>query len=297
MNDKPIAVRTRELLGQYGIMLKKSLGQNFLTDLHVLDKIIRAAELTEKSGVLEIGPGMGALTDRLADHAYKVVAIEIDGRLVPILKELFKSRPHVEIVHGDALTVDFSKIITEHLSGSDSLHVVANLPYYVTSPILVRLLEERLPLKNMVIMVQKEVAERLAAKPGTKDYSSLSVLVQYYAETSMVARVPSHVFVPRPQVDSAVAKLTLRREPMVQVSDESLFFKVVRAAFNQRRKTLVNALHSQLFAHVSKLEVEAWLQKANIDPKRRGETLNLQEFATLTDVMVEEGAAQTRNDV
>lgn len=297
MSDKPIASKTRELLGQHGIRLKKSLGQNFLTDLHVLDKIIRAAELTENSGVLEIGPGMGALTERLADHTYKVVAIEIDDRLIPILKELFKNRPNVEIVHGDALTIDFSRLITEHLSGLSSLHLVANLPYYVTSPILVRVLEQRLPLKNLVVMVQKEVADRLTAQPGTKDYGSLTIFVQYYAEASMVARVPSHVFVPRPQVDSAVVKLTLRTEPKVNVPNESLFFQIVRAAFHQRRKTLLNALHAQLFPHASKSDVETWLQKANIDPKRRGETLSLQEFAIITHVMNQVGAAQTRIDV
>jgi 16S rRNA (adenine1518-N6/adenine1519-N6)-dimethyltransferase len=297
MSDKPIASKTRELLGQHGIRLKKSLGQNFLTDLNVLDKIIRAAELTESSGVIEIGPGMGALTERLADHSKKVVAIEIDQRLIPVLKELFKNHPHVEIVQGDALTIDFSRLIHEHLSGLSSLHLVANLPYYVTSPILIRVLELQLPLKNLVVMVQKEVADRLTAQPGTKDYGSLTVFVQYYAKASMVAKVPSHVFVPRPQVDSAVVKMTLHPKPIVDVSNESLFFQIVRAAFHQRRKTLLNALHSQVLAHMSKAEIETWIQKANIDPKRRGETLSLQEFAILTQVMDQQGAAQTRIDV
>lgn len=294
MNDRLIASKTRELLSQYGIRLKKSLGQNFLTDLHVLEKIVRAAMLTEQSGVIEIGPGIGALTERLADHAHKVVAIEIDQRLIPILKELFKNRPHVEIVHGDALTVDFSKLITEHLSGTSSLHLVANLPYYVTSPILTRVLELRLPLENLVVMVQKEVADRLLAQPGTKDYGSLTIFVRYFAEATMVAKVPSHVFVPRPQVDSAVVKLTPHLEPKVKVSNEALFFKIVRAAFHQRRKTLLNALYTQLYPHLSKSEIENWLQKANIHPKRRGETLSLQEFAILTNVMDQVTAAQTK---
>lgn len=294
MNDRLIASKTRELLSQYGIRLKKSLGQNFLTDLHVLEKIVRAAMLTEQSGVIEIGPGIGALTERLADHAHKVVAIEIDQRLIPILKELFKNRPHVEIVHGDALTVDFSKLITEHLSGTSSLHLVANLPYYVTSPILTRVLELRLPLENLVVMVQKEVADRLIAQPGTKDYGSLTIFVRYFAEATMVAKVPSHVFVPRPQVDSAVVKLTPHLEPKVKVSNEALFFKIVRAAFHQRRKTLLNALYTQLYPHLSKSEIENWLQKANIHPKRRGETLSLQEFAILTNVMDQVTAAQTK---
>lgn len=282
MNHKPISARTREILSQHGIMLKKSLGQNFLTDMHVLDKIMGAAELTEKSGVLEIGPGIGALTERLAEVAHKVVAIEIDQRLVPVLNQLFSTHPQVEIIYGDALQVNLQEIVAGHFLEAETIHVVANLPYYVTSPILVRLLEERLPLKNIVIMIQKEVADRLTASPGTKDYSSLSVLVQYFAKAEDVARVPSHVFVPRPQVDSSVVRLTLRRKPAVQVENESLFFKVVRAAFAQRRKTLLNTLHANLLSSYQKEEVQSWLHEAGIDPKRRGETLNLQEFANLT---------------
>ncbi|PRZ13215.1 16S rRNA (adenine1518-N6/adenine1519-N6)-dimethyltransferase [Laceyella sediminis] len=285
MNHKPISARTRELLNAYGLKLKKSLGQNFLTDSHVLNKIIRAAELNKDSGVIEIGPGIGALTERLAEQAGKVVAVELDQRLVPVLKELFQHQPHVEIIHGDALEVDLGAVIQEHMRDMKTLHVVANLPYYVTSPILIRLLTERYPLTNIVIMIQKEVADRLAAKPGTKDYSSLSVLVQYFAEAEEVAKVPSHVFVPRPQVDSAVARLTLRERPAVEVKNEGLFFKIVRASFAQRRKTLLNTLHATLFARVDKHQVEAWLNEAGIDPKRRGETLNLEEFATLVEVI------------
>jgi 16S rRNA (adenine1518-N6/adenine1519-N6)-dimethyltransferase len=285
MNHKPISARTRELLNAYGLKLKKSLGQNFLTDSHVLNKIIRAAELNKDSGVIEIGPGIGALTERLAEQAGKVVAVELDQRLVPVLKELFQHQPHVEIIHGDALEVDLGAVIQEHMRDMKTLHVVANLPYYVTSPILIRLLTERYPLTNIVIMIQKEVADRLAAKPGTKDYSSLSVLVQYFAEAEEVAKVPSHVFVPRPQVDSAVARLTLRERPAVEVKNEELFFKIVRASFAQRRKTLLNTLHATLFARVDKHQVEAWLNEAGIDPKRRGETLNLEEFATLVEVI------------
>jgi 16S rRNA (adenine1518-N6/adenine1519-N6)-dimethyltransferase len=183
------------------------------------------------------------------------------------------------------LEVDLGAVIQEYMRDMKTLHVVANLPYYVTSPILIRLLTERYPLTNIVIMIQKEVADRLAAKPGTKDYSSLSVLVQYFAEAEEVAKVPSHVFVPRPQVDSAVARLTLRERPAVEVKNEELFFKIVRASFAQRRKTLLNTLHATLFARVNKQQVEAWLNEAGIDPKRRGETLNLEEFATLVDVI------------
>ncbi|WP_370589222.1 16S rRNA (adenine(1518)-N(6)/adenine(1519)-N(6))-dimethyltransferase RsmA [Thermoactinomyces sp. CICC 10521] len=297
MTQKPISVRTRDILNQYGIILKKSLGQNFLTDSHVLDKIIRAADLTPDSGVIEIGPGIGALTERIADQAKKVVAVEIDGRLVPVLKDLFQTRPQVEIVHGDALTVDLHALVDEYFQEVNSLHVVANLPYYVTSPIVIRLLTERLPLKNIVIMIQKEVADRMTAKPGTKDYSSLSVLVQYFAEAKEVARVPSHVFVPRPQVDSAVACLTIRDQPAVEVGNQSLFFKIVRAAFAQRRKTLLNSLHANLLTSLDKAEVERLLREADIDPKRRGETLDLAEYARLTEVIDAKADTNLRLDV
>lgn len=285
MKERPISSRTRGLLGQYGIQLKKSLGQNFLTDPHVLDKIIRAASLTEKSGVIEIGPGIGALTERLAEIAQKVVAIEIDGRLIPVLRKLFENEPRVEIINDDALKVDLKKVINEHFQEADTIHVVANLPYYVTSPILVHLLEQRLPFANIVIMIQKEVADRLKASPGTKDYSSLSVLVQYYAEVKTVAQVPGHVFIPKPQVDSSVICLTLREKPKVKVINEHEFFKIVRAAFAKRRKTLLNSLHSDLLSAISKKEAERWILEAGIDPKRRGETLDLQEFAALTEVI------------
>lgn len=285
MKEKSISVRTKKLLSEYKIQLKKSLGQNFLTDPHVLDKIIHAASLTKESGVIEIGPGIGALTERLAQTARKVVAIEIDQRLIPVLEKLFQNDDNVEIINGDALTVNLKQVVAEHFRDTGSLHVVANLPYYVTSPILVRLLQEQLPLTNIVIMIQKEVADRLKATPGTKDYSSLSVLVQYYADVKEVGRVPSHVFVPRPQVDSAVVCLTLKKEPKVQVPDEQAFFKMVRAAFNQRRKTLLNSLHSHLLSSVSKEEVERWMHEAGIDPKRRAETLNLEEFVVLAEVI------------
>lgn len=285
MNHKPISLRTRDILAQYGIHLKKSLGQNFLTDPFVLDKIVGASQLTERSGVLEIGPGIGALTERLAEVAAKVVAVELDQRLVPVLRQLFQGQDHVEIIHGDATTIDLTRIFDQHFQDVDSIHVVANLPYYVTSPIIIRLLEARLPLTNIVIMIQKEVADRLGAKPGTKDYGSLSVFVQYFAEAETVARVPSHVFVPRPQVDSAVTRLTLRPKPAVDVQNEELFFKVVRAAFAQRRKTLLNTLHARLLSSFTKEEVQQWLLEAEIDPKRRGETLDLAEFANLTQVI------------
>ncbi len=285
MKERPISSRTRELLNQYGIQLKKSLGQNFLIDSNVLDKIIQAASLNEKSGVIEIGPGIGALTERLAEIAQKVVAIEIDSRFIPILEKLFENESRVEIINGDALKVDLNNIINEHFQEASTLHVVANLPYYVTSPILVHLLEQRLPFSNIVIMIQKEVADRLKASPGSKDYSSLSVLVQYYAEVKEAVHVSSHVFIPRPQVDSSVVCLTLREKPKVRVINEHAYFKIVRAAFAKRRKTLLNSLHSNLLSAFSKKEAEKWILEAGIDPKRRGETLDLQEFAALTEVI------------
>lgn len=283
MSRRTISQNTRQILAQYKLSLKKSLGQNFLTDDRILERIVEAADLDENAGVIEIGPGIGALTERLSDRAKKVVAVELDQRLVPVLREIFQKRSNIEIIHGDALQVDFHKIISDNFGECNSIHVVANLPYYVTSPILIRLLEEKLSLQNIVIMIQKEVADRLVAKPGTKDYSSLSVLVQYYTETSMVTKVPSHVFVPRPNVDSAVVRLTRRATPAVEVSNEGLFFKVVRASFAQRRKTLLNTLHSNLFSHLAKAEVEQLLTQTGIDPKRRGETLHLTEFAALTE--------------
>lgn len=286
MRSKTISQNTRQILNQYNLTLKKSLGQNFLTDDHVLNKIVSAADLTNQSGVIEIGPGIGALTERISERAGKVVAVELDQRLVPVLGDIFKDNNKILVKHGDALKVDFHEIIREDLGECNSIHVVANLPYYVTSPILVRLLEERLPLQNIVIMIQKEVADRLAATPGTKDYGSLSVLVQYYTEPSIVTRVPSHVFVPRPNVDSAVVKLAVRSEPAIEVVNESLFFQVVRASFAQRRKTLLNTLHSNLLTQYSKQDIENLLLKIEIDPKRRGETLNLQEFARLTEAVL-----------
>jgi 16S rRNA (adenine1518-N6/adenine1519-N6)-dimethyltransferase len=283
MNHKPISAQTRALLSQHGIPLKKSLGQNFLTDMPILNKIVAAAQLTKNSAVLEIGAGLGALTERLAAEVKKVVAIEIDPRLIPVLQQLFAAHANVQVLHGDALQVDLAEILQQHLQEADTIHVVANLPYYVASPILIRLLEERLPWHNIVIMVQKEVADRLVAKPGTKDYSSFTVLVQYFAAVEVVTLVPSHVFVPRPKVDSTVLKLTPRERPPVDVANEALFFKVVRASFAQRRKTLLNALHFHLLSAYRKKEVEAWLWNKAIDPKRRGETLHLQEFATLAN--------------
>lgn len=272
-------------MADHNLSLKKSLGQHFLVDERVLDRIIDAAELDGSTGVLEIGPGMGALTERLADRAGWVLAVEIDGRLIPILRELFVDRPRVTVVHGDALQVDLKALMDRHLGSAERFSVVANLPYYATSPILMRLLEERLPLDRIVVMLQKEVAERIMAEPGTKEYGSLSVAVRYFAEVFRVCGVPRNCFVPRPQVDSAVIGLRIRREPLVSVRNEPLFFRMVRAAFSQRRKTLANALSSSLFGGKRKAELENLLKEIGIDPNRRGETLTLEEFAQVSDIL------------
>ncbi|QKG83071.1 16S rRNA (adenine(1518)-N(6)/adenine(1519)-N(6))-dimethyltransferase RsmA [Kroppenstedtia pulmonis] len=285
MANYGIAGKTRELLRRHGLRLKKSLGQHFLTDSHILDQIIHAAELGPGVGVLEIGPGVGALTERLAAGAGAVAAVELDDRLVPVLQELFVRDSHVRIIHGDAMKLNLHEIIREHFSDCSSRSVVANLPYYVTTPILMRLLEERLPLDRIVIMIQKEVAERLTAQPGTKDYGSITVTTQYYSQPEWITRVPKHVFVPRPQVESAVIRLHVRKEPPVEVADEVLFFQVIRAAFGQRRKTLLNALSAKLFKGKGKQEVGNWIELAGIDPQRRGETLSLEEFAHLANIL------------
>lgn len=272
--------RTQQILKKYGFTFKKSLGQNFLIDQNILDKIVDAVQLTETSGVLEIGPGIGALTEKLAERAGKVVAVELDDRLLPILQENFAARSHVEIVHGDILKLDLHALIEERFAGCTSLHVAANLPYYITTPILMKLLEEKLPYRNIVVMIQREVAERMTASPGGKEYGSLSIAVQYYCQPEMVTIVPRTVFIPQPNVDSAVIRLNIRDEPPVQVSDESLFFKMIRASFAHRRKTINNNL-SALVDKQDKARLSDVIRQSGIDPSRRAETLSIEEFAQL----------------
>jgi len=280
--------RTQEIIRKYGFSFKKSLGQNFLIDQNILRKIVGAAELDRSQGALEIGPGIGALTQHLAETAGKVVAVEIDQRLLPILAEVLGSYDNVQVVHGDVLKLDLAELLRERFAGLSGVSVVANLPYYVTTPILMKLLEEKLPLRNIVVMIQKEVAERMAAKPGGKDYGSLSVAVQYYCEPELVCTVPHTVFIPQPNVDSAVIRLAVREEPPVAVRDERLFFRVVQASFAQRRKTIANNLTA--FAGKERREALGPLLAAcGIDPVRRGETLTLEEFARLSDAIEEAG--------
>ncbi|MDQ8737447.1 16S rRNA (adenine(1518)-N(6)/adenine(1519)-N(6))-dimethyltransferase RsmA [Paenibacillus sp. LHD-38] len=280
--------RTKEIIAKYGFSFKKSLGQNFLIDQNILNNIVAAAELDETKGALEIGPGIGALTQRLAQAAGKVTAVEIDNRLIPILKDVLADEAHTTVIHGDVLKLDLKQLFAEQFADVSGVSVVANLPYYVTTPILMKLLEEKLPLEHIVVMIQKEVAERMAAKPGGKEYGSLSVAVQYYCVPKVVCMVPHTVFIPQPNVDSAVIKLSLRDKPAVDVPDEDHFFRVVQASFAQRRKTLAN----NLTAFVGKERREAlteMLLKNDIDPIRRGETLSLEEFARISRSMLEAG--------
>ncbi len=280
--------RTKEIIAKYGFSFKKSLGQNFLIDQNILNNIVAAAELDETKGALEIGPGIGALTQRLAEAAGKVTAVEIDNRLIPILRDVLADERHTTVIHGDVLKLDLKQLFEEQFAGVSGVSVVANLPYYVTTPILMKLLEEKLPLEHIVVMIQKEVAERMAAKPGGKEYGSLSIAVQYYCVPKVVCTVPHTVFIPQPNVDSAVIKLSLRDKPAVDVPDEDHFFRVVQASFAQRRKTLAN----NLTAFVGKDRREALtelLLKNEIDPTRRGETLSLEEFARISRSMLEAG--------
>lgn len=279
---------TQQILKKYGFTFKKSLGQNFLIDQNILHKIVAAAEMNDSSGVLEIGPGIGALTQKLAEQAGKVVAVEIDNRLIPILRELFQEQQHVDIVHGDVLKLDLRELVRDRFADCTSIHVVANLPYYVTTPIIMGLLEQHLPLQNIVVMIQKEVAERMAAVPGGKDYGSLSIAVQYYCKPELVMTVPPTVFIPQPNVDSAVVRLDVRREPPVQVHDEAFFFRVVKAAFAHRRKTIYNNL-AAFFGKQAKKLVADVLEQCGIDPGLRGESLSLEMFALLGNGLHEAG--------
>ncbi|HWJ79285.1 MAG TPA: 16S rRNA (adenine(1518)-N(6)/adenine(1519)-N(6))-dimethyltransferase RsmA, partial [Niallia sp.] len=273
--DIATPARTKAILDKYGFSFKKSLGQNFLIDTNILRNIVDYAELTEESGAIEVGPGIGALTEQLAKRSKKVVAFEIDQRLLPILDDTLSPYPHTKIIHQDILKANVKEMIDQEFQGIKDIMLVANLPYYVTTPIIMKILEEKLPLRGIVVMLQKEVAERISAKPGTKEYGSLSIAIQYYTKAEVVMIVPKTVFVPQPNVDSAVIRLTIRDTPTVTVKNEEFFFKVTRASFAQRRKTILNNLSSQLENGKEKKEqiIEA-LKEADIDPSRRGESLS-----------------------
>src|SRR5690625_577915 len=289
MSNKRIATpsRTKEILKKHNFFFKKSLGQNFLVDSNILEKMVEKSGITKESGVIEIGPGIGALTEELALSAKKVLAFEIDDRLLPILADTLAPYNNVKVVHEDILEAKVEERIAEEFADITDLHIVANLPYYITTPILFTLLEKDLPITSITIMIQKEVAERMAAKPGTKDYGSLTIAVQYYTRPEVIMEVPKRVFMPEPNVISAVLKLTKREKRLVQVEDERYFFTIVRASFAHRRKTLRNNLIGDHKGRLSKGAIDGVLSRANIDGIRRGESLSIEEFGRLSDGLFE----------
>lgn len=274
--------RTIEVLQKYEFVFQKKFGQNFLIDTHVLDKIINAAEITKEDFVLEIGPGIGTMTQYLACAAREVYAVEIDKALIPILEDTLQDYDNVTVLNEDILKVDIRKLAEEHNQGKP-IKVVANLPYYITTPIIMGLFEEHVPIESITVMVQKEVADRMQVGPGTKDYGALSLAVQYYAEPYIVANVPPNCFMPRPKVGSAVIRLTRHKEAPVKTVDEKLMFRLIRASFNQRRKTLVNSLKNSPELSFSKEEIQADIAACGFSEGVRGEALTLADFAALTN--------------
>ena len=277
--------KTIEVINKYDFVFQKKFGQNFLIDTHVLDKIISAAEITKNDLVVEIGPGIGTMTQYLACAAREVVAIEIDKMLIPILQDTLSEYDNVTIINEDVLKVDLNKL-AEEKNGGRPVKVVANLPYYITTPIIMGLFENHVPVHSITIMVQKEVADRMRMGPGTKDYGALSLAVQYYAEPYLVANVPQNCFMPRPKIGSAVIKLTVHENPPVTVRDEKLMFKLIRASFNQRRKTLANGLNNSSELHYSKEQIAQAIENLELSPRVRGEALTLEQFARLADVLL-----------
>ena len=277
---------TIEILNKYGFNFKKCFGQNFLIDTHVLEKIIRSANVTKDDMVLEIGPGIGTMTQYLCENAREVVAVEIDKNLIPILEgDTLAEYDNIMVINEDILKVDIAKIAKER-NGGKPIKVVANLPYYVTTPIIMGLFENEVPIESITVMVQKEVADRMQTGPGRKDYGALSLAVQYYAEPYIVANVPPNCFMPRPNVGSAVIRLTLHKQPPVDVVDQKLMFKIIRASFNQRRKTLQNGLNNAPDLHFSKEIILQAIENIGKPATVRGEALTLEEFAALTNELV-----------
>ena len=277
---------TIEILNKYKFVFQKKFGQNFLIDEHVLGKIIRSAEITEDDFVVEIGPGIGTLTQYLAASAREVAAIEIDDALIPILEDTLSAYDNVTVIHEDVLKVDLCKL-AEEKNGGKPIKVVANLPYYITTPIIMGLFENHVPVESITIMVQKEVADRMKTGPGSKDYGALSLAVQYYAKPELVANVPPNCFMPRPRVGSAVIRLTRHAEAPVQAEDEKLMFQLIRASFNQRRKTLVNGLGNAPELHIPKEMTTEVLDEMGLSASVRGEALTLEQFAELSNRILE----------
>ncbi len=271
----------REIIKKHGFYFSKGLGQNFLIDSNILDKILEGANLGPQDGVLEIGPGIGTMTQAISKKVEKVIAIELDNNLLPILDETLVDCPNIQIVHGDILKLPLGEILNYHFSDK-KVKVVANLPYYITTPIIMKLLEQELPIESITIMVQKEVAERIYASPGGKDYGALSVAVQFYSNLSIITNVPPTVFMPPPNVASTVIRLDVLEKPKVEVNDRKLFFKLVGAAFGKRRKTLLNALSTGNLG-LEKETIRELLNNIGIDERRRGETLSLDDFASIAN--------------
>ncbi|MCI5502310.1 MAG: 16S rRNA (adenine(1518)-N(6)/adenine(1519)-N(6))-dimethyltransferase RsmA [Lachnospiraceae bacterium] len=282
-----IPQNTIEILQKYNFKFQKKFGQNFLIDTHVLEKIIESAGITKDDFVLEIGPGIGTMTQYLCENAREVMAVEIDNNLIPILGETLAAYDNVTVVNEDILKLDIAKVAKEH-NDNKPIKVVANLPYYITTPIIMGLFESHVPLESITVMVQKEVADRMQSGPGTKDYGALSLAVQYYSKAEIVANVPPNCFMPRPNVGSAVIRLTCHEKAPVDVDDEKLMFKLIRASFNQRRKTLQNGINNAPDLNFNKEQVVAALDEMGVAPTIRGEALTLEQFAKLSNLLVQQ---------
>lgn len=275
---------TIAVIQKYNFSIQKKYGQNFLIDTHVLEKIVEAAEITKEDFVIEIGPGIGTMTQYLCEKAKGVAAVEIDKDLIPILKETLQEYDNVSVINADVLKIDLEKLIEEKNAGK-RVKVVANLPYYITTPIIMNLLEQHMPIQSITVMVQKEVADRMQVGPGTKDYGALSLAVQYYAKPAVVANVPPNCFIPRPKVGSAVIHLSVYEKPIIQVKDEKLMFRLIRASFNQRRKTLANGLYNSSELSFEKEQIAEALGQMGLSENIRGEALTLEQFAGLSNCL------------
>lgn len=282
MKDIATVSRTKEILNKHGFTFKKSLGQNFLIDANVIHKVLDKAEINEDTAVIEVGPGIGSLTEQIAKRAGRAVAYEIDQRLIPVLNDTLAPYDNVTVINEDILKADINAVIEEELQEFKEIVVIANLPYYITTPILMNFLMQKLPIDRYYVMMQKEVGERISANPNTKAYGSLSIAIDYYTDAKTVQNVPKAVFMPAPNVDSIIVEMKTRKEPKVTVEDEDMFFRLTRGAFVQRRKTILNnylSLFEDGKAH--KLEINELLNDAGIEPRRRGESLSIEDFAAI----------------
>ncbi len=286
MKDIATAGRTKQILDEHGFKFKKSLGQNFLVDLNVIREVLDKADISDKTGVIEVGPGIGSLTEQLAKRAQKVVAFEIDQRLMPVLDDTLSPYSNVKVINEDILKADIEAVIKTEFDGCEEVIVVANLPYYITTPILMHFLERNLPISRYYVMMQKEVGERISARPNSKAYGSLSIAIDYFTEAKVIRNVPKGVFMPPPNVDSIIVEMTARVQPKVPIDDEGVFFALTRGAFAQRRKTILNN-YSMLFEEgkENKGRIEAMLKWADVDPKRRGESLAIEDFARIYEAL------------